>query len=131
MNIYEAIFSRRSVRKFRMEPVDAEVLVQLRKFIANISPLDGESRVELEIHEHWNRQEKVRGMWKADAPYYLLVYCDESRAAYRNAGYVAEQTVLYMTMKGLGSCYLGETKVGAAQKDGMNRILVIAFGYTG
>lgn len=130
MNIYEAIFSRRSVRKYRMEPVDAEVLVQIRKFIANISPLDGESRAELEIYEHWNRKERVRGIWKVEAPYYLLVYCGEGQAAYRNAGYVAEQTVLYMTLKGIGSCYLGETKVGAAEKDGMKRILVIAFGYT-
>lgn len=129
MNIYEAIFCRKSVRKYRMEPVAADVLVQLGKFISNIQALDSESRVELEIHEHINSREKIKGMWKVEAPYYLLVYSSEGQAACRNAGYAAEQTVLYMTLKGLGSCYLGETKVGAAQKDGMKRILVIAFGY--
>ena len=49
MNLYEAIFSRKSVRKFRMEPVDAEFLAKLRKFLDNISPLDNQSRVEFEI----------------------------------------------------------------------------------
>jgi len=129
MNIYEAIFSRKSVRKFKMEPVAADVLVQLGKFISNIPALDGESRVELEIHEHLNVREKIKGVWKVEAPYYLLVYSSEGQTAYRNAGYMAEQAVLYMTTKGLGSCYLGETKVGAAQKDGMKRLLVIGFGY--
>lgn len=129
MNIYEAIFCRKSVRKFRMEPVDAALLVQLGKFINTISPLDGESRVMLEIHEHLNHRETIKGMWKVEAPYYILVYSDEGQTAWRNAGYVAEQAVLYMTMKGLGSCYLGETKVGSAQKDGLKRVLVIAFGY--
>ncbi len=131
MSIYEAIFNRQSVRKFRMEPLDAEILVQLRKFIANITPLDGESRLELEIHEHWNRREKIRGLWSVEAPYYLLVYCKEEQGACRNAGYVAEQAVLYLTSKEVGSCYLGETKVGAAQRDGLKRILVIGFGKPG
>jgi len=129
MNIYEAILNRKSVRKFRMEPVAAEVLVQLGKFISNIAALDGESRVVLEIHEHLNSPEKVKGLWKVEAPYYLLIYSSEGQAAYRNAGYVAEQAVLYMTSKGIGSCYLGETKVGAPQKDGLKRILVVGFGY--
>lgn len=130
MNIYEAIFNRRSVRKFEMEPVDAELLVKLRKFIESITPLDGDSRVEFEIYEQWNRREKVKGLWRVEAPYYLIVYCDEDQASCRNAGYVAEQIVLYMTAKELGSCYLGDTRVGAVQKDGKKRLLVIGFGYT-
>lgn len=129
MNSYEAVFCRRSVRKFRMEPVAADILDKIRKFSANAAPLDGSSRVELEIYEHVNKKEKVRGMWKTEAPYYLLVYCEDTPGAYRNAGYVAEQLVLYMTLKELGSCYLGDTKIGPSEKNGLKRLLVIAFGY--
>ena len=129
MNSYEAVFCRRSVRKFRMEPVAADILDQIRKFSANAAPLDGVSRVELEIYEHVNKKEKIHGMWKTEAPDYLLVYCEDTPGAYRNAGYVAEQVVLYLTLKELGSCYLGDTKVGPAEKNGLKRLLVIAFGH--
>lgn len=128
MNIYEAIFNRRSIRKFSMEPVGEDVLDKIRKFIGIISPLDGTSRVEFEILQCFGKKEKVKGLWKVDAPYYLLVYCEDNAAAYRNAGYMAEQIVLYMTSKQLGTCYLGATKVGAAEKDGLKQLLVIGFG---
>lgn len=130
MNSYEAVFCRRSVRKFRMEPVAADVLDKIRKFSANVTPLDGSSRVEFDIYEHIDKKkDKVRGMWKREAPYYLLVYCEDTPGAHRNAGYMAEQVVLYLTIKELGSCYLGETKIGLSEKNGLKRLLVIAFGY--
>lgn len=128
MNVYEAIFERRSIRRYCMEPIAEESLEKIRKFLLLLSPLDGESRVEFEIYEHYNRKEKVKGLWKTEAPYYLAVYCEDHPAAYRNAGYMAEQIVLYMTTKRIGSCYLGVSKVGAAEKNGLKRFLVIAFG---
>lgn len=129
MNLYEAIFSRKSVRKFRMEPVDAEFLAKLRKFLDNISPLDNQSRVEFEIIDNLEKKQKVKGLWKTEAPYYLAVYCGEERLSARNAGYAAEQAVLYMTEKEVGSCYLGATKAGEPVKNGLKQFLVIAFGY--
>ena len=129
MDIYNAIFNRRSVRKFKMEPVEGGLLVMLRKFIASAALLDKECNTEFEIYEHWNRKERIKGLWKVDAPYYLVVYCGDGHAAARNAGYMAEQIVLYMTAKGLGSCYLGDTRAGSAKKDDLDRILVIGFGY--
>lgn len=128
MNVYEAIFNRRSVRKFHMEPLGADVLERIRKMIANTSLLDSESKVEFEIYENLNKKKSVKGLWKVEAPYYLLVYCENTPASYRNAGYVAEQAVLYMTIKEIGSCYLGSTKAGPGEKNGLKRFLVIAFG---
>lgn len=128
MNVYEAIFNRRSVRKFQMKPLEADLLEKVRKMIANASPLDGNSKVEFEIYENLNKKKSAKGLWKVEAPYYLLVYCDSTPAGYRNAGYVAEQIVLYMTTKEIGTCYLGSTKVGPGEKNGMKRFLVIAFG---
>lgn len=129
MNLYEAIYSRKSVRKFRMEPVAAEVLEKVRKFIENVSFLDNQSKVEIEIFDNLKSRQKVKGLWKSEAPYYLVVYCGDDRASVRNAGYVAEQVVLYLTEKEIGSCYLGETKAGDPVKNGLKRFLVIAFGY--
>lgn len=129
MNMYRAIFGRRSVRKFLMEPVALETLDKIRNFISKLTPLDGESRVELVIHEHIGNREKIKGLMKINAPYYLLVYCEHTEAAYRNAGYMAEQAVLYITGKELGSCYLGESKIGEMEKNGLKQLLIIAFGH--
>ena len=126
--MFEAIFNRRSVRKYKMEPLEAEVLEKLRKMIDNVSMLDSSCRVEIEIFENLGKKSLAKGLLKSDAPYYLIVYCDDTPGAYRNAGYVAEQLVLYMTGKEIGTCYLGGSKIGPKEKKGMKQFLVIAFG---
>ena len=40
-----------------------------------------------------------------------------------------EQIVLYMAAKGIGSCYLGGSRMGVPLMDGMRRVMVVAFGY--
>ena len=40
-----------------------------------------------------------------------------------------EQIVLYMTMKGLGTCYLGGSIVKKKRSDGKRQVMVAAFGY--
>ncbi len=129
MNLYEAIFSRKSVRKFRMEPIASELLDRIRKFIDNVSCLDNQSRVEFEIIDNLQEKQKVKGLGKTDAPYYLAVYCEDSRQSVRNAGYAAEQVVLYMTEKEIGTCYLGAARTGENTKNGLRRFLIIAFGF--
>ena len=149
MSIYEAVFVRRSVRRFQMNPVRPDILDGVRRFIRSIPPLDTASRVEFEIYDCLNasdevvgheeavkqipnvrltQKEKIRGLWKVEAPYYLAVYCEEGSLGARNAGYMAEQAVLYLTSKEIGTCYLGETKVGEAERNGLKRLVVIAFG---
>ena len=128
MSSYEGIFIRRSVRKYRMEPLDTGLLEALKRFLKNAAPLDSQSRVSFEIIDNLKQKEKVKGLWKAEAPYYLAVYCESGSAACRNAGYLSEQAVLYLTSREVATCYLGETKVGGPQKDGLKRLLVIAFG---
>lgn len=129
MNLYEAVYSRKSIRKFRMDPIPGETLEKIRKFMENVSRLDIQSQLEFEIIDRLQSGQKIKGLWKTEAPYYLAVYCGEDRPAIRGAGYVAEQIVLYLTEKEIGTCYLGETKVGEPVKNGLKRFLVIAFGY--
>jgi len=129
MNIYEAIMNRRSVRKYLMEPVDEEILDKIRKFMETLTPLNHDGRVEFEIYEHLKTKERFKGFFKAESPYYLLVYCEDTTGGYRNAGYLSEQIVLYMATKHLGSCYLGGTRIGASEKNGLKQALVIAFGH--
>ena len=75
MSSYEGIFIRRSVRKYRMEPLDTGLLEALKRFLKNAAPLDSQSRVSFEIIDNLKQKEKVKGLWKAEAPDYLAVYC--------------------------------------------------------
>ena len=128
MSIYEAIFNRCSVREYRMEKIEPERLEALKRYLKTVALLDEEKPVEFEIVDNIDKKQKVHGLWKTEAPYYLAVYCGDDRLSMRNAGYTAEQAVLYLTSKELGTCYLGATKAGEDKKDGMKRFLVIAFG---
>lgn len=128
MNIFEAIFNRRSVRKYLMEPLESEVLDKIQRMIDNVSVLDSSCNLEFEIYENLGKKSQAKGLLKADAPYYLIVYCEETPSAYRSAGYAAEQLVLYMTTKEIGTCYLGSAKIGPKEKNGLKQFLVISFG---
>ena len=128
MSIYEAIFNRYSVREYRMEKIEPERLEALKRYLKTVALLDEEKPVEFEIVDNTDKKLKVHGLWKTEAPYYLAVYCGDDRLSMRNAGYAAEQAVLYLTSKELGTCYLGATKTGEDKKDGLKRFLVIAFG---
>ena len=128
MSIYEAIFNRYSVREYRMEKIEPERLEALKRYLKTVALLDEEKPVEFEIVDNTDKKQKVHGLWKTEAPYYLAVYCGDDRLSMRNAGYTAEQAVLYLTSKELGTCYLGATKAGEDKKDGLKRFLVIAFG---
>lgn len=65
------------------------------------------------IFDNTKKKADVHGLWKVDAPYYLAIYSDQEEGCERNAGYLMEQMVLYMTAKGLGTCYLGSVQPGA------------------
>ena len=64
-----------------------------------------------------------------DAPYYLAIYSDQEEGCERNAGYLMEQMVLYMTAKGLGTCYLGSVQPAQKVRGGKRCLMMVAFGY--
>ena len=40
-----------------------------------------------------------------------------------------EQLILYMTVKGLGTCYLGGSRVKQTVKNGKRLVMIAAFGW--
>lgn len=110
MNLYDAIFVRKSTRNFLMEEVDSKLLDNLIHFTKHVSYLEEEYQVSFKIVKNVNGgNEAVSGML-VKAPYYLLIASQEKEGHLYNAGYVLEQIVLYLTTKGLGTCILGLTK---------------------
>ena len=107
MNLYEAIGVRHSVRKYSNKEVSEKLREQLLAFAGKASPLNDRIAVAFEMIDNREKKADIKGLWKVDAPWYLALYSEPAEGFERNGGYLMEQIVLYMTTKGLGTCYLG------------------------
>ncbi len=129
MNLYQMIFKRRSIRKFKKEQVPEQLIKDILYFGKCVSRLHADIQVKMVINEHPEGHHSIRGLWKVEAPYYLVFYSEEKEGYLANAGYILEPVLLYMTGKGLGTCYLGNVKVLEPGPAGMKQIIAVAFGY--
>lgn len=129
MNLYEAISGRKSVRRFEDKTLAQKLLDQILVFCRKAAVLDLEIETKAEILDNTKKQVHLKGLWKVEAPYYLVLTSEDKKGCERNAGYLAEQVVLYLTAKGIGSCYLGGSKANTAVPKGWKEVMIIAFGY--
>ncbi len=131
MTLYEAIFSRRSVRNFKMERMSGEFFSQLDKYMETMMPLYPEIRCHIDIVCTLDSGVASKGLFRVKAPYLIVFRSEESYEAYENAGYILEQIVLYLTSKGIGSCYQGAAKVEYDNEyPELEQCMAVAFGYT-
>ena len=129
MNLYEAIGVRRSVRKYSNKEVTEKMREQILAFARTASPLNDRIQVDFEIVDNRDKDAWIKGVWKAEAPWYLVLYSEPEEGYGRNGGYLMEQIVLYMTVKGLGTCYLGGSFIKKKRSDGKRQVMIVAFGY--
>ncbi len=107
MNLYEAIFARKSVRKYQMNPLREEFMQRLHFFLDHLQPLHPEIGVDFLIVDNTQKKTGVKGKFRISAPYYLLLSSELKKGYLENAGYLMQQITLYLTAKGIGNCYQG------------------------
>ena len=107
MKLYDALFYRRTVRKFKMEALDAEFINHLKCFVRHLTPYNSDVQVDFLIVDNSKGEIKDNGIFQIRAPYYLLLSSENSKDKLLNAGYLMQQVVLYLTAKGIGTCYQG------------------------
>lgn len=130
MTLYEAIFRRQSIRKYRMEALNVRQMEHIRRFEGEVSSLYPEIQHRFVIIDALSQKDvKIQGLFKVKAPYYMALYVEDKPKAMTEAGYLMEQMVLYLTMKGIGSCYQGGAKIsGLMTPVKMKLAIIIAFG---
>ncbi len=110
-----------------MEPLEQKLLDNILNFANHLESLTPEQKVKFEIikyvEEKHNLVENLKG---GNAPYYLVIYARRTEDYLINAGYLLEQIVLYMTTKGLGTCYLGMKKLKSTGE--LEPVIAVAFG---
>lgn len=130
MNLFEAIFVRKSVRSYTNEPLSSQMMEDILKQFDEIKGLFGGIETELAIFDNRKGEYKLLGLLGVKAPYYLILYSEEKDRALMNAGYLMEQLSLYLYTRGLGSCFLGAPIISKKyQKRGNKKLMVVlAFG---
>lgn len=130
MTNYEAVFNRCSVRKYKMELIPADFFRKMNKFLDGLTPLYPDIDWKFVLFNAMDDEGSTKGAFRVKAPYYLVCYTKDDKNAWKQAGYLTEQVVLYLTAHGIGTCYQGGAKaVLAEEPEGMTQRIVVAFGY--
>ena len=124
MELYQQIFSRKSCRKYEMKPLEDAQLQEIEDFIRTMRPL----MPEVSISHRILGQRKVKGMLAPKAPHFVVI--SGQAQPYRDlcAGFLFQQLDLYLSARGIGTCWLGVTKGREAPTSGEVDILSICFG---
>lgn len=105
MDLYNAIYNRKSIRNYDKRTVDDDLLKHVLEFARGLISLHGE-QVEYRMIERVQIK-KTQALFCPQAPYFLTLYSVLGEGCEENAGYLMQQVSLYMAVKGLGSCFTG------------------------
>jgi nitroreductase len=131
MNTFEAIFSRRSIRHFKQEKLDWEVISDLLEYAYKLPMLTEGIAVEFKLVSNIEEKQGFYGPFHVKAPYYLCISSEVKEDYMLNAGYLMQQISLYLNSKGLGTCFLASYP-GRSLKVSMKYeyVIALAFGKT-
>lgn len=131
MNSFEAIFSRRSIRHFKQEKLDWEIIADLLDYANKLPMLMEGIAVEFKLVSNIEAKQGFYGPFNVKAPYYLCISSEAKEDYMLNAGYLMQQINLYLTAKGLGTCFL-VAYPGSGLKATMKYeyVVALAFGKT-
>mgnify|MGYP000901087249 FL=1 len=126
--MYEAMFKRRSIRRYA-GPIGADVMAEVEAFARSLRPLDPGIRTEVRFLD----DEEVHGPFKVAAPHFLAIYSEAAGDHAANAGFMLQQMDLFLSSRGIGSCWQGGPKPPreAREVSGLKYVIGLAFGRPG
>lgn len=127
MDMYEAIWKRKSIYYYNMEALEEQMLRNIRAFLDRQILINEDCKVKYEILCQVDQKKPITIELGIEAPYFMVIYEHEEESYYLNAGYLLGQLSLYITSKGLGSC-LVNMSFGKRKKGDKRIIAALAFG---
>ncbi len=141
MGLYEAIKKRKSVRKYKEESLDHKIKDEINKYILQCNSIYEGQELTLTLVDNTNLDNKNKaglgfagGLFKINAPHFIVAVSKSKEGFLENAGYVQEQLVLKLTKMGIATCWLGTYDEKYLRqllnlKESQSIINVIALGY--
>lgn len=106
------IHFRKSVRKYKKKSLDKFVLAELKQQFEQVENIIEHTQYDIHLIEDGNQVKKVLAGLASKytyvkAPHYLLLTCKNEQETIFNLGYVGEQLIKFLTLKNLGTCWVG------------------------
>jgi len=137
MDKLEAVYRRKSVRKYSDEKLSSNLLRDIDEKIKDIDKLNQNIDSSIVLAEDGKSIQKTFSGLKSkiarvDAPHYLIGISEEKNGYLENIGYMVEEAVLYLTQNKIGSCWLGAGIEHDLLKDMFdyeyNTVILVSFG---
>ena len=117
----EMIAKRKSIRKYDMTPLNADVLVEIAAQIKSLQPLYPAIAYSVEVVT------KTKGLFNIKAPHYLVFGSETKAGAEENIGFIGQQMDLFFAEAGIGACWLGASKPEVAVNPAMQEVSALPF----
>jgi nitroreductase len=124
MLLSEAIYKRKSIRKYQPDTLDKETLQELQNYFTKIKPLYCDIKVTFNIVD----KASVKGLACLYSPHYIIVTSENKKGYLANVGFMLQQVDLYLSSIGLGGCWLGMASPKEKPTGDMEFVIVFAFG---
>ena len=107
MELYDAIFYRKSTRKYSNKKVKEGLLEEVRNVCSQITYLNKELDIKAHVVDRGHLVHFLMGKkCKVKAPHYIIVTSNKGNDYLQNIGYAIEEVVLKLTTLGLATCWL-------------------------
>jgi nitroreductase len=125
-NLYETIFKRKSIREYDLTPLDGHTLAEVMAHTSALKPLYDNIKIEMKLVS----QKDVKGLLRAKAPHYLVVFSETKDGYLTNAGFMPQQMDLFFSANGIGSCWQGMPKPTEEilNSSKLEFVILLAFG---
>ncbi|WP_286311172.1 nitroreductase family protein [Romboutsia ilealis] len=107
MELYDAIFYRKSIRKYSNKRVKDSLLEEVKNVCSQITYLNKELNIKAHVIDRGHLVHILMGKnCKVKAPHYIIVTSNKGNDYLQNIGYAMEEVVLKLTTLGLATCWL-------------------------
>ncbi len=107
MELYEAIFYRKTVEKYSIKKVKQPMIEDIKRICKNITYLNEDLNIKANVVDRGHIIHFLMGKeCKVKAPHYIVVTSDKGTDYLQNIGFAIESVVLQLTSLGIGTCYI-------------------------
>lgn len=123
--LYEAMFHRKSIRKFKDEMLNNNVVRSVEERIKQLRPLFPEEQIAFRILS----DDQIKGQVKGST-HHIAVYAKQGLKSYVNAGFMMQQMDLWLSANGMGSWWHVSSKPSKqwSAVEGLPFVFLITFG---
>lgn len=125
-DLYQAIFKRKSTRKYDLTPLADHTLKEIADFLARVTPLNSVIRTEFKFVA----PQDVTSLLPVQAPHYIVAFSESKPGYLTNMGFMLQQLDLYLSARGIGSCWLGIPRPTKAIRHSspLEFVIIMSFG---